>query len=413
MNKVKTQNFKSHKSTETFFDPSETVTLLNDDENKRQVDQLSLIYNEESFTLSSYLTASLIMCIMAWPHANQHLLSAWFVCTGLILSVRFFLKVSFQSLQDKNIRPHKWYLRFIIMNIMSGAVIGSIGFISLPAEQTIFPMIITVGLIIVTSVSVSTLSMQKYVFAGFMIPCLLPATLNTLFSNDSFNKSLAILIIIYSIALLLLSKRNRLHLEKYTATNHQNILLLDDLTASKTNLESKNRELQQLASEDSLTGLSNRRYGDSHIEKEWSKAIRHNRSISMIMIDIDHFKLYNDHYGHQKGDACLQIVAQGLKNTLSRPADLAIRYGGEEFMLVLPDTDISGANKIAGRLQDMLQAISIPHEYSSVSDHVTVSCGIASMTPRRNDKSSTLIHQSDIAMYKAKFKGGNRTVLFR
>ena len=131
------------------------------------------------------------------------------------------------------------------------------------------------------------------------------------------------------------------------------------------------------------------------------------------MIDIDKFKSFNDHYGHQMGDDCLKITAEAIRQTLSRPADLAIRYGGEEFIIVLPDTDSAGALSIARRFQTVLTKISMPHDYSEVADHITVSCGISNIIPKRSNNLASLIHRADIAMYKAKFNGGNQASVFK
>ena len=140
--------------------------------------------------------------------------------------------------------------------------------------------------------------------------------------------------------------------------------------------------------------------------------MRHQRSISLLMIDIDQFKLYNDHYGHQQGDDALKTVALAIQQSLSRPSDLAIRYGGEEFLVVLPDTELVGAIQIAHRIQQALAKVRLKHEYSSIDNYLTISCGVAQTVPKRNDKIKTLIQQADIAMYKAKFSGGNETTSF-
>ena len=406
-------HFNPTEKSETFFDPEATVTLLRESNTRKQTDRLRLIYSGEPLTLSSYFFITLIMTIMAWPHANQYILSAWFITTTIVLSLRFLLILSFNSKLTNNIRPQKWHLRFIILNILSGISIGACGLLSLSPEQYLLPIILTVGLISLSSISVSTLSIEKNLFPGFMIPALLPVTINTLMSGDNINSSISLLIIIFSITILLISKHNRENIDKTFIIRYENSHLLEDLITSKKQLEFKNQELEKLAIEDYLTGLANRRYGDAHLQSEWNKAIRYKRPISVIMIDIDKFKSYNDHYGHQMGDDCLKITAQALKQSLSRPADLPVRYGGEEFIIILPDTDSAGALSIANRFQSVLNKITIPHDFSDVANHITVSCGISSMTPKRNDNISSLVQHADIAMYKAKFNGGNQSLVFK
>lgn len=173
-------------------------------------------------------------------------------------------------------------------------------------------------------------------------------------------------------------------------------------------LASANRMLQRIAILDGLTGIANRRYFDEVIEEEWLRAIRDQTPLSIIMIDIDHFKAFNDTYGHQAGDESLKAVAMVLKDTLKRPADMIARYGGEEFVAVLPETEIKGAVPIAEAMRSDIDALNIPHKNSHNHSRITISLGIASITPERNTAPSLLIAAADKALYRAKDKGRNR-----
>jgi len=406
------KTFSHTEEKDTLFDPLETVTLFHNDETIRHQERLKLIYNDEPFTLTSYFIVTLIMTFMAWPHTNQHLLSAWFIVTAVVLSLRLLLTIGFQSRQDKNIRPAKWSQRLVLLSFISGLSIGACGFIPLTSEQYFLPLILTVGLTTLCSISVSTLSVEKYVFPSFLVPAILPITINTLTSGDRINFGIGLLIIIFSFMLILLDKRTRANMNKALEIRYENTSLLNGLTASKIQLEKKNSELEKLATKDHLTTLANRRYGEQHLQDEWKTAIRHHRSIAVIMIDIDQFKSYNDHYGHQMGDDALKAVAESIKQSLSRPSDLASRYGGEEFLVILPDTDVVGAFKVARRIQNALFKVHMHHAHSAIQDYITISCGVAHIIPKRSDKVSVLIKQADIAMYKAKFSGGNKTFAF-
>jgi len=412
MNTIQPQRFEKADTTDTFFDPSETVTLFNASEKSQHIERLKLIYNDEPFTLTSYVVISLIMLFMAWPHSNPFVLTAWFICIVVMLSIRCLLTLSFQSNHEKNIRPEKWHQRLLISSFLTGLSIGACGFISFTPGQHFLPLILTVGLITISCVSINSLSIGKNIFTAFLVPALLPIAINSVQSGDRINTGIGLLIIIFSFTLLLLSRHTRENIEKALAIRYENNNLLAGLTTSKHQLEIKNLELERLATTDHLTKLANRRYGEKYLNDEWNIAIRHNRVITVVMIDIDQFKAYNDHYGHLMGDDCLHMVALALQQTLSRPSDIAIRYGGEEFMAILPDTDSTGAFNIIHRFQKLLEKIHTPHKYSSVTDHITVSCGIATITPGRTDKAKTLINQADIALYKAKFNGGNCTVIF-
>jgi len=184
-----------------------------------------------------------------------------------------------------------------------------------------------------------------------------------------------------------------------------------ELKVLKAELEESNNTLQLLSCLDGLTGIANRRRFDEFMKKEWKRAAREDSTISLIMIDIDYFKTYNDNYGHIKGDDALKSVVEALSEGIHRPADLLARYGGEEFVIVLPDTTVNGAASIANSLAENVAKLSLPHEYSGVADVVTVSMGIACCEPElRHNSVASLIEAADSALYKAKENGRNQIV---
>ncbi|MBE1159714.1 sensor domain-containing diguanylate cyclase [Dyella acidiphila] len=170
------------------------------------------------------------------------------------------------------------------------------------------------------------------------------------------------------------------------------------------------RELEELSFKDGLTGIANRRRFDSVMETEWQNACRTKQSISMLMLDIDCFKQYNDRYGHLEGDQCLKRVARLLSLAAARSRDFVARFGGEEFILLLPDTNESGAYKIASRCRDLIAGEHIPHEASDVSKYLTVSIGLCTATPECGDEVRGFIELGDKRMYQAKQRGRNTIV---
>jgi two-component system chemotaxis family response regulator WspR len=182
------------------------------------------------------------------------------------------------------------------------------------------------------------------------------------------------------------------------------------LRQSQKQLLEKNLELERLTNLDGLTGLSNRRYLDEYMAVEWSRAAREKIALSVLMIDVDDFKLYNDSYGHLAGDDVLKRVADAIRLGSERPADLATRYGGEEFMVILPSTPFPGALGAGEKLRQRVEQLNIPHGKSG-SGHVTVSIGGASTIPSRGDSALQLIEAADRALYAAKKGGKNRVVM--
>lgn len=183
--------------------------------------------------------------------------------------------------------------------------------------------------------------------------------------------------------------------------------IIEQIVVEKTKeLNEANIKLKILSRTDGLTRVANRRYMDDFINKEWSRAIRNQSSISFILIDIDFFKLYNDNYGHPAGDECLKMVAAKLQSLLHRPGDLVARYGGEEFALVLTDT--VDAAFVADKCRQSIEELQIAHEFSKVTDTVTISVGFCTIAPEENTEPSLIIAYADKALYKAKMAGRNR-----
>jgi len=183
------------------------------------------------------------------------------------------------------------------------------------------------------------------------------------------------------------------------------------LQESQRQLHEANQALEKLSALDGLTGIANRRQFDTVLSKEWTRAIRNRIPISLLMLDIDYFKLYNDSYGHQQGDVCLKAVAKILHDNEKRPADLAARYGGEEFAVILPETDSKGAQEIANTILQSIRQANIAHASSTVSDTLTASLGAATMTAERDRQPADLVAQADRALYQAKAEGRNRVVV--
>ncbi|NQE47691.1 GGDEF domain-containing response regulator [Herbaspirillum rubrisubalbicans] len=201
---------------------------------------------------------------------------------------------------------------------------------------------------------------------------------------------------------------------RYHSRSYINLLQRDAayraLRESQQQLQKTNFELQRLTNTDGLTGIANRRYFDYYLGAEWRRARRDAVPLSLLLIDVDFFKRYNDNYGHVAGDTVLRRVAQIIDDTIQRPADLAARFGGEEFAMILPRTPIEGAHSLGQKLCQRIEANQVPHERSDISAWLTVSIGAACVIPGQEQDISELIEMADRRLYLAKQQGRNRVV---
>ncbi len=199
--------------------------------------------------------------------------------------------------------------------------------------------------------------------------------------------------------------RSALGLKRETDTRKQRE---QELLKLAHQLETANEKLRQLSSLDGLTGIANRRQFDITIHQEFQRALRNQTPLSLIMIDIDSFKAYNDIYGHQVGDDCLRQVSVALGVVLKRPHDLLARYGGEEFAAILPDTDAEGARTLAEGLRQTIESLKIPHRLAVQGTAIiTISLGVATRVPQHDDDYRELIAAADSALYQSKRTGRN------
>jgi len=166
--------------------------------------------------------------------------------------------------------------------------------------------------------------------------------------------------------------------------------------------------LEELGAIDGLTEIPNRRYFDEALEREHARAVRNNEEVSLILMDIDYFKRFNDNYGHAAGDECLKKVALTIAGSLMRPADISARYGGEKFAVILPDTSLKGAEDMAEKIITKIRELGIPHGYSDAEKCVTISLGVVSKIPAAGELPVDMIKEADSALYRAKESGRNQ-----
>ncbi|NJL48807.1 MAG: diguanylate cyclase [Leptolyngbyaceae cyanobacterium SM2_5_2] len=183
---------------------------------------------------------------------------------------------------------------------------------------------------------------------------------------------------------------------------------ITDRKQIETAFQEANEKLERLATLDGLTQISNRRRFDEYLRQEWQRMVREQQPLSLVLFDVDFFKTYNDHFGHQQGDEALIAVAQAANRSVKRAADLLARYGGEEFGVILPNTRRTGAESVARAIQEQIAALQLVHPQSQVNEYLTVSMGIASVVPTPEQSADELVAAADAALYQAKRRGRNR-----
>lgn len=179
---------------------------------------------------------------------------------------------------------------------------------------------------------------------------------------------------------------------------------------SEQQLEALRRELETLSYQDSLTGIANRRMLDQTLGMEWQQAMRTRQPLSLLLIDLDHFKEYNDHFGHPQGDACLRQVAALLSSAVRRARDFCARYGGEEFAILLPETEAEDARAVAERCRELLARAQVAHPASPMGDCLTLSIGVQTLIPQHGDEPEYIVRGADHLLYRAKSMGRNSIV---
>jgi diguanylate cyclase (GGDEF)-like protein len=179
--------------------------------------------------------------------------------------------------------------------------------------------------------------------------------------------------------------------------------------ATVADIADRDQRLERLVKQDALTGLANRRTFDATLNHDWEQAARAGRPMALIMIDVDHFKRYNDTYGHPAGDACLRTVATAIADAVRQSTDTAARYGGEEFAIILPEADVMAAMKVADRVVRQIAALNVPHR-GAPSGRLSISAGVAAINPGAGNSAQWLIDAADTALYRAKNSGRNKAV---
>ncbi len=320
-----------------------------------------------------------------------------------------FFRMYTQSSSKKRDFEH-WLRMYSLGSALSGLTwgVGLVMFANYLGGIDFF-IILTVT-IIVSAIGFISLSSDLRAVFLFFYPLMIPITFSCfLYYTSPLMLATGIMLIIYMIVAGFLTTMHYRRFVLGVIYQQRNLLLKQRIERSNDDLQQANEKLEALSATDPLTGLANRRHFDHFLDQEMQQSRREHSPLSIIMIDIDYFKPYNDNYGHLAGDEALIKVARAISEALTRPMDLASRYGGEEFVVVLPDTNLEGAINIAKRVQQFIHALHLHHEYSQLPDKVvTISMGISEIDLEKDCSAESFVHKADMALYVAKEAGRNR-----
>jgi diguanylate cyclase (GGDEF)-like protein len=360
-------------------------------------------------TISMLTTAVSVLAFLAWYEIGDSAL-IWFAAAILIIALRCGVYYRYKSDGDTEQNAPFWRRLFLFGAYSTSVVLSAAGFIFFPQlppnAQTVF-MVIMLG-IISGSHPVMALDLRSYVF--YVIVVVLPLVYINLASSDVHLKLLAVLAIVYAVMLMLTAHMFGRVMIDSLIYRYRSKSLAERLQVANQRLSSANEDLQRISTVDELTGTFNRRYFNQRFEEVWNDHLREKTTLSALMIDVDYFKMYNDNYGHLRGDNCLQKIAHEIIHVIRRPRDFAARFGGEEFIVLLPKTEAAGAREIAVRIHQQIERLAIPHKRPDKFGRVTVSIGGSSIVPTRDVTDDAFLQRVDQALYQAKAKGRNTSV---
>lgn len=397
--------------------------------------KVEVLFSQARVSIIAVQTAAMMFVSIFWEHANSDFLILWILIFSVINILRFSMLVAFAKSARKETRYARWENWFLVGVLLSGLMWGLLAIVTLPARDINFTAFTTLVISGLLGGAVSTYAINRKAYIIYATFSTLPLIVVLAIQNDPALQAFAFVIVVYFLFLL----ASMLSVHKIAGRSvdlqYENLDLIYQLEREKNYVEEINQSLEmeikhqkeiekrllkekdeaeirvdefsRLSMEDGLTKVMNRRGFNEFLDKEWNLAIKYQNSISLIMLDLDFFKPYNDYYGHPKGDEVLCEIARTCEKSVRAGMDACARYGGEEFVVILPKTELRQACIVADKLRDSIERLAIPHQKSRVARTVTASFGVATVVPTHTIDVKDLIRQADQALYSAKAKGRN------
>ena len=380
----------------------------------------TLMQNGRVATLSAHLVGVIATLLLFWQYLPPSVLLLWAAAFIILLLVRSLQMSNALVTRTFQTSPRRVYWQLIVGALLTGAVWAAIYIYGADHVPVTMQYIFLLVVVMITAFSVGYSVVIREYFIAYVFSALWPIAWWSLvhYWEQSYNLLIGLLLLAFCALLVSVSDRVYLSFRNMISLNWERESIARELGDLTHNLKDRNRQLidarrqlTDLANIDELTGLGNRRLVNKVLQEEINRARRTGARLSLILLDVDYFKDYNDNYGHPAGDLVLKRLADLMERATSRAGEVVGRYGGEEFILVLPGAGDEAARRTAERLRELVMAEKMPHKHSQVANIITISQGVVTFTPDADESPSELIKRADTALYRAKHKGRNAIVL--
>ena len=380
----------------------------------------TLMQNGRVATLSAHLVGVIATLLLFWQYLPPSVLLLWAAAFIILLLVRSLQMSNALVTRTFQTSPRRVYWQLIVGALLTGAVWATIYIYAADRVPVTMQYIFLLVVVMITAFSVGYSVVIREYFIAYVFSALWPIAWWSLvhYWEQSYNLLIGLLLLAFCALLVSVSDRVYLSFRNMISLNWERESIARELGDLTHNLKDRNRQLidarrqlTDLANIDELTGLGNRRLVNKVLQEEINRARRTGARLSLILLDVDYFKDYNDNYGHPAGDLVLKRLADLMERATSRAGEVVGRYGGEEFILVLPGAGEEAARRTAERLRELVMAEKMPHKHSQVANIITISQGVVTFTPDADESPSELIKRADTALYRAKHQGRNAIVL--